>query len=356
MNNTADWKEFCLNDLFEICSGNYRSNDEYEVGDTPYITASARNNGIANRINLSPEFEGNAITTGKVGCIAFYQKEDFCASSDVNILRAKKFKLNYRIGMFISSVINFSENYKWAYGRQCRIGNTKKIKIKLPILYDNSNKPIKDFEIKYNKEGFVPDFQYMENYISILENENKKNPISKSLKTKNKKFDEQIDFSNWREFTIDEIFDVKYGVNLELNNCDETTFEDEDAINFVSRSRENNGVTAFVKKIEGIEPQEAGIITVAGGGSSVLSTFVQKKPFYSGRDLYLLIPRYAMSIYTKQFICTIIMANKYKYSYGRQANKTLSKLIIELPSKDKKPDFEYMESYVKKLPLSDKIK
>ena len=42
--------------------------------------------------------------------------------------------------MFI--IINFSENYKWTYGRQCRVGDSKEIIIKLPILLDEKNNPI----------------------------------------------------------------------------------------------------------------------------------------------------------------------------------------------------------------------
>lgn len=163
----------------------------------------------------------------------------------------------------------------------------------------------------------------------------------------------RLDTSTWQEFQVQDIFNVVYGVNLELNACEETTKDDPEAINFVSRSRENNGVTAYIKPIEGVQPQEEGIITVAGGGSSVLSTFVQYEPFYSGRDLYLLIPlpEYSfISLEMKLFICTSIMANKYKYSFGRQANKTLPTLVIKLPVLyDGSPDWQYMEDYIKSL-------
>ena len=129
-----------------------------------------------------------------------------------------------------------------------------------------------------------------------------------------------------------------------------------EAVNFVSRSKENNGVTAYIKKIPEIEPQDAGLITVAGGGSSVLSTFVQNKPFYSGRDLYILKPRNEMSIYTKHFICTIIMANKYKYNFGRQANRTLGQIKIMLPAvSETELDYNYMDNFIKSLPYGDII-
>jgi hypothetical protein len=129
--------------------------------------------------------------------------------------------------------------------------------------------------------------------------------------------------------TVEELFDIKYGINLELNACDVTT--DRDGINFVARTAENNGVVAKVKRIENKNPQPAGVLTCAGGGS-VLSTFVQIEPFYSGRDLYVLTPKKDMRLEEKLFYCHCIKMNAYRYQYGRQANKTLRDIKLpELP-------------------------
>ncbi len=161
------------------------------------------------------------------------------------------------------------------------------------------------------------------------------------------------------EFKVSDIFDVKYGVNLELNACIECDKDDPDAVNFVARTSENNGVTACVKRIEGIIPQKGGLISVAGGGS-VLSSFLQNEPFYSGRDLYTLDAKENISDEAKLFIVAIIEQNKYKYSYGRQANKSLPDLLLKLPaSSDGKPDYIFMENYIKSLhhkPLTTKNK
>lgn len=179
---------------------------------------------------------------------------------------------------------------------------------------------------------------------------------------------------DWKPFIIEKLFTVKYGVNLELSNCDEIINNDEIGIKFVSRTESNNGVSATVKPIEGVTPQREGLISVAGGGS-VLSTFIQPEPFYSGRDLYTLEAKENISFETKMFIITIIKANKYKYSYGRQANKTLPYLELMLPVlKDNNnlpiiddtnkfsnegyiPDWQFMENYIKSLhykPLTTK--
>lgn len=126
--------------------------------------------------------------------------------------------------------------------------------------------------------------------------------------------------------TIGNLFDIKYGINLELNACEIT--KDKGGVNFVARTAENNGVAAKVKPIAGKTPQPAGVLTCASGGS-VLSTFVQTEPFYSGRDLYVLTPKHEMRLEEKLFYCHCIKMNAYRYRYGRQANKTLKD--IELP-------------------------
>ncbi|MDR2532751.1 MAG: restriction endonuclease subunit S [Oscillospiraceae bacterium] len=135
---------------------------------------------------------------------------------------------------------------------------------------------------------------------------------------------------------VEELFDVKYGVNLELVTLEIVDDTDKDGINFVARTSSNNGVVARLKRIDGLEPQSAGILSCAGGGS-VLSTFVQNEPFYSGRDLYTLTPKKEMTLQEKLYYCMCIKANAYKYNYGRQANRTLKS--IELP--DVIPEWVY---------------
>jgi hypothetical protein len=131
---------------------------------------------------------------------------------------------------------------------------------------------------------------------------------------------------------ISDLFYVHYGVNLELINVEQCDYLDDDAIYFVSRTENNNGVSSVVRKMLGVEPNPAHTISVAGGGS-VLSSFYQPLPYYSGRDLYYLLPKKELSITEMLYYAYCISLNKYKYSYGRQANKTLKDILIpaEMP-------------------------
>ena len=124
---------------------------------------------------------------------------------------------------------------------------------------------------------------------------------------------------------IKDLFIQHQGNGLELINLD---ISEQSDINFVSRSAQNNGVVAQVEKVKDIAPFEAGLITVALGGS-VMSSFVQTKPFYTAYHIMVLKPMKQMSLAEKLFYCMCIEKNAYRYSYGRQANKTLKD--IDLP-------------------------
>lgn len=136
---------------------------------------------------------------------------------------------------------------------------------------------------------------------------------------------------------IEELFYVQYGVNLELNTLSQIKAGSKNAVNFVSRATGNNGVTAIVERLADIEPIPAGTLSVAAGGS-VLETYLQPEPYYSGRDLYFLTAKIPMSDIQKLFYCMCIRANKYRYNYGRQANKTLRDILV--------PDIDEMPQWI----------
>lgn len=135
------------------------------------------------------------------------------------------------------------------------------------------------------------------------------------------------------------LFEVFYGVNLELNKLT----QDINGIPFVSRTSKNNGVSAFVKPVEGKNMNPANTISVAGGGS-VMESFLQKKPYYSGRDLYYLVPKVNMSDSVMLYYCACLRENKYRFNYGRQANRTLKDILI--------PDISEVPSFVNENDLS----
>lgn len=123
---------------------------------------------------------------------------------------------------------------------------------------------------------------------------------------------------------LSDLFILHQGNGYELCNMEISSKSD---INFVSRTAQNNGVVAQVEKEAGKAPFPAGYITVALGGS-VLSSFVQVKQFYTAFHIMVLEPKNKMTFNEKLFYCMCIQNNAYRYSYGRQANKTLKKIVL----------------------------
>lgn len=126
---------------------------------------------------------------------------------------------------------------------------------------------------------------------------------------------------------ISELFDLTYGHSLELNRL--TPSEGPDAVNFVGRAARNNGVTAKVRQIPDLAPAPAGTVTVALGGQGGAGVaFLQPYPYYCGRDVMILTPKREMSEQEILWWITCITANRFRFGFGRQANRTLKDLVL----------------------------
>lgn len=129
---------------------------------------------------------------------------------------------------------------------------------------------------------------------------------------------------------LDEIFEVWYGVNLEVVNSEVV----EKDVPFVSRQSVNNGVVCHVKRMPDVEPNPANTLSIAVSGS-VLSTFYHDYEYYSGRDVYIAKPKISLTKAEMLYYCYVIQKNKYRYNYGRGANKTFRSILV--PSPDEIP-------------------
>ena len=74
---------------------------------------------------------------------------------------------------------------------------------------------------------------------------------------------------------VSDIFDIRYGQSLELNSL--VRASPEDGIAFISRKRGDNGISAYVEPVEGIEYGLPGEISCALSGNGVLTTCLQEQ-------------------------------------------------------------------------------
>ena len=128
--------------------------------------------------------------------------------------------------------------------------------------------------------------------------------------------------------TVSDLFHVEYGHSLSLNaqrRCDIMS-----GYAYVSRTARNNGVAAYIERPHGIDPRPAGLLTVClRSRNYTLATFVQPRPFYCGYHIHVLRPKVEMTIQEKLWWAECITANRYRFNFGRQANRTLA--LLPLP-------------------------
>lgn len=126
---------------------------------------------------------------------------------------------------------------------------------------------------------------------------------------------------------INDLFKLDYGHSLELNRLQHSTAHD--AVNFVGRAARNNGVTARVAPLANLTPAAAGTISVALGGQGGAGVaFLQPMPYYCGRDVMVLTPKKPMTDQEKLWWVMCITANRFRFGFGRQANRTLKDLSL----------------------------
>jgi len=130
---------------------------------------------------------------------------------------------------------------------------------------------------------------------------------------------------------LNELFDIRYGNQFDLSKM-EVLRDDGDGIDFICRSSRNNGFIAKVAHFNDIEPFEPGLITVTLGGTYLLSSFMQPRPFYTAQNIKVLRPKINLSAEEKLYYCTAIEKNRFRYhSHGREANVTLDEICVPTP-------------------------
>lgn len=141
--------------------------DVFEEGYVHFVSRTEENNGIdcyVMKSDFSDIEEGNAITIGDTTSTIAYQCEPFVNGDHIIVIRADW--LNKFTGMFIVSLLR-KERYRYSYGRAFLMDSIKNTKLLLPVKKQNG-KPIIDKQHTFSDEGYLPDWEWIENYIKSL--------------------------------------------------------------------------------------------------------------------------------------------------------------------------------------------
>lgn len=157
------WSEFFISDIGEIGSGKDIYGAERIKGDTPYISAKSKDNGIGHFIgNENKTLESNCISVNRNGSVgyAFYHPYKALYSNDCRKIRLNK---NKHVSLFIANQIT-SQRGKYGYGYKMGTGRLKRQKIMLPI--DDNDNPDWDFMEAYMKQL---EYKKISKYLDYIE-------------------------------------------------------------------------------------------------------------------------------------------------------------------------------------------
>ncbi|MEB7365389.1 restriction endonuclease subunit S [Staphylococcus borealis] len=324
-----EWKEFRLNDKYFLLYSSINSTDFSKInilGDKyyPFITRSQNNNGIAHFVpRQSKELNSNnVITIGLDTQTIFYQQHPFYTGQNIQIFDLVNFKLNKYIALFIIPLIEKQlKHLNWG-GNGATLGRLLKKKILLPI--NSDGKPDYDFMEQYTKEKYS----------------NLKSQIKEKQKHEITDW-RRLDEVEWEPFKAADIFN-KIQRGKRLTKSDQVSGEKP----YISSSGIYNGLDNFISNTSNVRIFN-NCLTIANSGS-VGSAFYHPYRFIAS-DHVTHFKNKDLSKYSYLFIANMMSRFSEKYSFNREINDfRIKRERILLPTKNNKPDYKFMEQYMKR--------
>ncbi len=157
----------------------------------------------------------------------------------------------------------------------------------------------------------------------------------------------------WEIFSVKKIIDDIHN-GKSYNASDLVVSDTEDYIPYVTRTDENNGISLCVEEKEYAGLEKGKAITI---GDTTSTIFYQQSDFITGPHIIVIRAEW-FNIYTASFLIALLNMEKYRYPvFGRAFSKELiQETLLPLPVNSKgKPDYDFMEEYVKSLPYSSNL-
>ncbi len=157
----------------------------------------------------------------------------------------------------------------------------------------------------------------------------------------------ELNQDNWQSFKITDAFTIKGSKTTSILDLQTSDFG---YCPYVTTQATNNGVADFFNEFT----ESGNVLTVDSAVVGYCS--YQELDFTASDHVEKLIPKFEMNRFTAMFFVTIFNFEQYRYNYGRKASQSrMRQISIKLPAKDDKPDFEFMENYIKSLSYSSSI-
>lgn len=171
--DVRDWKYFQIGKMFDIYpTKDYKGmswRDLDDGGTIPVVANSAMNNGIHGFCSLAPTEHGNIITFSDTteDNTFFYQPEAFIGFAHVQGMHPVGREWTEKELLFFVTILTFANRDLFNYGRKMRRDTISNSKVKLPV-QKNEDGYFIDSDKKFSDDGFVPDWEWMDNYMKSL--------------------------------------------------------------------------------------------------------------------------------------------------------------------------------------------
>ena len=198
-----------------------------------------------------------------------------------------------------------------------------------------------------NEKG-MPDYQFMNAYVSETQKRLEKRYMN-YLKKEFDKLGDSIDIvpltkKKWKEFFIDDIFDIQSGKRLESYNMKKGDTP------FIGATDSGNGITNYISNVNDSLDENVLGVNYNGNGM-VISYYHQYECLFSDDVKRFHLKHHEDNKFVLLFFKAIILQQKPKYNYGYKFNESrMRRQKINVPiTKDEKPDYLYMEQYIKNM-------
>lgn len=149
-------------------------NGEYNI---PLLTAGVENQGLARYAMKSQcsTILSNVISVSANGAnsgVVFYHPEEFAVLQDAYAIKVRNYEIpNIEVGLYLTSALYkaIASTHNWNY--KAGWNRIKDDNFSLPVKVDTDGNPIIDNTCFYHKDGYIPDWEYMKNYIRELKQE-----------------------------------------------------------------------------------------------------------------------------------------------------------------------------------------
>lgn len=280
-----------------------------------FVSSSGKNNGIVSKVRYNPKaklYPPGVITVPLKGSVlsAFVQPEECYVAHQIAILTPKK-EISLEEKIYYCMCIR-KNRYRYNYGRQ-------------------ADRTLKNIELPKSVPKNITQLN-IPNYEGIDE------PLLKSNLT--------LDTKSWRSFEYQDLFTIVRG-----QGARKTDVRADSNTPFITSIDSNNGLTGYVKK----SPVHPGNVITVNRNGSVGEAFYQHRPFCSTEDVHVFNPiNFDLNLYIGLFLTSLILKERFRYSFGRKWGiERMKKTKIRLPvDKRGKPDWNFMERYMKNLPYS----